>query len=84
MKDFWLSDVAAFCSAVMRIMVRMQASCMRIRIMRRRIRMRISALSYACKNIVASSETMPQKQPIPGLNEWGNPRQKTYHVERLW
>ena len=84
MKENGLSGVAAFCSAVMRIMVRMQASCMRIRIMRRRIRMRISVLSYACKNIVASPETLPQKHPVPGMNEWGNPRQKINHVERLW
>lgn len=84
MKIIGLSGVAVFCSAVMRIMVRMQASCMRIRIIRRRIRMRISVLSYACKNIVASPETLPQKHPVPGMNEWGNPRQKINHVERLW
>lgn len=84
MEEKGLSGVAAFCSAVMRIMERMQASCMRIRIMRRRIRMRISVLSYACKNIVASPETLPQKHPIPGMNEWGDPRQKINYVERLW
>lgn len=65
-----LSDVAVFCSAVMRIMVRMRGSCMRIRIIRRRIRMRISVLSYACKNIVAYSETLPQKQPVGGWMSW--------------
>ena len=84
MKEIGLSGVAVFCSAVMRIMVRMQASCMRIRIMRRRIRMRISVLSYACKNIVASPETLPQKHPVPGMNEWGDLRQKNNYVERLW
>nr|DAL63521.1 MAG TPA_asm: hypothetical protein [Caudoviricetes sp.] len=44
-----MSVVGAFCSAVMRIMVRMRGSSMRIRIIRLRMRMRISVLSYACK-----------------------------------
>lgn len=84
MKIIGLSGVAVFCSAVMRMMVRMRASWLRMRIMRRRIRLRMSVLSYACKNIVASPETLPQKHPVPGMNEWGNPRQKINHVERLW
>nr|DAI81031.1 MAG TPA: hypothetical protein [Caudoviricetes sp.] len=61
-----MSDVVAFCSAVMRIMVRMQGSCMRIRIIRLRMRMRISVLSYACKKYSCISETLPQKQPNRG------------------
>lgn len=76
MKIIGLSGVAVFCSAVLRLLVRLRASCVRIRILRRRGRVRLSVLGYACKNIVASPETLPQKHPVPGMNEWGNPRQK--------
>lgn len=84
MKIIGLSGVAVFCSAVRCLLGRLRASCLRLRLVRRRVRMRISVLSYACKNIVASPETLPQKHPVPGMNEWGNPRQKINHVERLW
>nr|DAJ89905.1 MAG TPA: hypothetical protein [Caudoviricetes sp.] len=47
----------------MRIMVRMQGSCMRIRIIRLRMRMRISVLSYACKNIVAYRKPCHKNNP---------------------
>nr|DAZ57534.1 MAG TPA: hypothetical protein [Caudoviricetes sp.] len=63
MKKIRLSDVVAFCSAVMRIMGRMQASSMRIRITRLRMRMRISVLSYACKNIVANRKPCHKNNP---------------------
>ncbi|WP_438638428.1 hypothetical protein [Muribaculum intestinale] len=38
---------AVFCSAVLRLMVRLRASCLRIRFIRRRLRMRISVLGFA-------------------------------------
>ena len=55
----------------------MQASFMRIRIIHRLIRMRISVLSYACKNIVHIG-SLATKATQPGLHELGNQRQKIY------
>lgn len=41
--------------------------------------------SQQCLKIfIASPETLPQKHPVPGMNEWGNPRQKIKCVERFW
>lgn len=42
-----LLEFGGFCSAVLRLMVRLRASVMRIRMIRRRLRLRLSALAFA-------------------------------------